>query len=80
MKEFVETIVKKLVNSPEEVEVTETSGESIVVFNIKVAKEETGLIIGKNGRNIKALRTIMVCIGRKADKKAIIEVVQSPRE
>lgn len=56
MKEFVETIVKALVDNPDEVAVFEITGEHTIAIELKVAKEDMGRVIGRKGRNIQAIR------------------------
>jgi predicted RNA-binding protein YlqC (UPF0109 family) len=75
MKEFLETLVKNIVDSPEEVEVTEVAGESVTVLNLKVAKKEIGLVIGKKGRNIEAIRILLSAASGKAGKKTVLEII-----
>ncbi|MDO8570495.1 MAG: KH domain-containing protein [Candidatus Daviesbacteria bacterium] len=60
MKELLEYIVKNLVSKPEEVEIIESNAENMVNFAIKSAKEDIGMIIGKSGQTIKAIRRLLV--------------------
>ena len=75
MKELVETIAKALVDSPEEVVVTETekSGDTIVI-ELKVAPEDMGKVIGKQGRVAKAIRSVVKAAASKEDKKVIVDI------
>ncbi len=64
MKELVEKIVRALVDSPDEVEVREISGISIKLLKIRVSKQDVGYLVGKKGKNIDALRTIVSAAGK----------------
>ena len=75
MKEMLETIVKYLVNEPEKVTVTEIEGEQSVILELRVAPEDMGRVIGKEGRIAKAIRTIMKALGAKEEKKVTIEFI-----
>ena len=74
MKELIQMIVQKLVDKPEEVNVSITESESTVILEISVAKDELGLIIGKKGRIINSIRNIMNAVGRKNRKKVIVGI------
>jgi hypothetical protein len=76
MKELVLYIAKALVDSPEKVEVTEVSGEKATVVEVKVAKEDRGKIIGKEGRIIKSIRIIVNSASAKLDKRATVEIIE----
>ena len=76
IKEFVEYLVKLIVDNTEEVEVTETSGKQTIVFGVRVPKEDFGKIIGKHGKNIQAIRTLVNAVSAKAGKRATIEVIE----
>lgn len=76
MKELVEFIVKSLVDSPEQVQVSEIEGEQTVVIELKVAKEEMGKIIGKKGRTAQAIRTILGAASVKLGRKAVLEILE----
>ncbi len=60
MKELLEYIVKSLVSKPDEVQITEESGDNIVNFNLSVSSEDMGIIIGKSGQTIKAIRKLLI--------------------
>jgi len=76
MKELIEHIAKSLVDNPEEVSVTELEGEQTTVIEIKVAKEDMGKIIGKQGRTAMAIRTILGGASKKMKKRSILEILE----
>ena len=76
MKELLEVIAKRLVEHPEQVVVTETNNERALVLELKVAPEDMGKVIGKQGRIAKAIRTVVKSAGIHEDKKIIVEIVQ----
>lgn len=76
MKDLVLLIVKALVDNPEKVEVTEIAGEKSTIIEIKVAETDRGKIIGKEGRIIKSIRTIVNSASAKLDKRATVEIVE----
>ncbi len=76
MKDLVEFIVKKLVKKPEEVSVSSIESEEQIVLQLKVEKEDMGRIIGKNGKTIKAIRTIVNIASAKFGKKVNLEVLE----
>ena len=74
MKELVEVIASALVDSPEDVVVTETEDEKQIVLNLTVAPEDMGKVIGKQGRIAKANRTVVRAAGSKGDKKIMVDI------
>ena len=74
MKELVEVIASALVDSPEDVVVTETEDEKQIVLNLTVAPEDMGKVIGKQGRIAKAIRTVVRAAGSKGDKKIMVDL------
>ena len=76
MKELIEYIAKSLVDNPEEVSVTELEGEQTTVIELKVAKEDMGKIIGKQGRTAMAMRTILGAASMKLKKRSILEILE----
>ncbi|MFN3698649.1 MAG: KH domain-containing protein [Dictyoglomus sp.] len=76
MKELLEYIIKAIVQKPEEVEVREVEGTKSVILEVKVAPEDRGRVIGKQGQTVKALQTIIRVAGLKKGKKVVIEVLQ----
>ena len=79
MKSLVETIVKSLVDTPEEVVIGETAGESIVILEISVAPDDIGKVIGKEGRIANAIRTVVKAAAAKLDKKVTVEILQKKK-
>ncbi|AMJ41617.1 MULTISPECIES: KH domain-containing protein [Anaerotignum] len=76
MKELLEVIAKNLVDYPDKVQVTETENERTLVLELKVAPEDMGKVIGKQGRIAKAIRTLVKASGVHEDKKIIVEIIQ----
>lgn len=76
MKEFIEYIVKHLVDKPEGVMVEEKApAENKIVFTLKVVQEDVGKVIGKQGKTAQAIRTLLTAIAAKEGKRAILEIL-----
>lgn len=75
MKELIEIIAKALVDKPEEVRVKEVEGERSIIFELTVAPEDMGKVIGKQGRIAKAIRTVVKSAAAKTNKKVIVEIL-----
>lgn len=73
---LIETIAKALVDKPEQVEVTEVDGEQTTVVELKVAKEDLGKVIGKEGRMARALRTILGAASTKLRRRSVLEIIE----
>ena len=76
MKELLEVIAKNLVDCPEKVSVSEVQGERSLVLELKVAPEDMGKVIGKQGRIAKAIRTVVKAAAVHEDKHIVVEIVQ----
>jgi predicted RNA-binding protein YlqC (UPF0109 family) len=76
MKDLIKYIAQSLVDQPDQVEVTEIAGEQTSVFELKVAKEDMGQVIGKQGRMAKALRTILSAASAKLKKHSVLEILE----
>ncbi|HEX2260543.1 MAG TPA: KH domain-containing protein [Candidatus Binatia bacterium] len=76
MKELVQYLAKSLVNNPDAVEVKETVGETASVLELRVAKEDLGRIIGKQGRTAKSIRTILNAAASRTNRKVVLEIVE----
>jgi len=74
--ELVEMIAKALVDNPEEVEVNEVEGTQSVIIELKVAQDDMGKIIGKQGRIAKAIRTVVKAAAIKENKRVVVEIIQ----
>ena len=75
MKETLETIIKSLVEFPEQVSIVETDAEKSVIFEVKVAKTGMGKIIGREGKIAFAIRTVMKALAAKEQKKVSVEFI-----
>jgi hypothetical protein len=76
MKELVEYLARHLVSQPDAVDVRETQGETASVLELKVAKEDLGRIIGKQGRTAKAIRTIINAAASRTNRKVVLEILE----
>lgn len=76
LKAMLELVAKALVDNPDKVEVAEIEGEQTNVFELKVAKEDLGKIIGKEGRTARSLRTIISAASAKLKKRAVLEILE----
>ncbi|NLP46137.1 MAG: KH domain-containing protein [Epulopiscium sp.] len=76
MKDLVETIAKALVDHPEEVHVNEIEGERSIILELKVASDDMGKVIGKQGRIAKAIRTVVKAAATKENKRVVVEILQ----
>ena len=76
MKELVEYLAKSLVNDPAAVNVTESEREDTAVFELKVAKEDLGRIIGKQGRTAKSIRTLLNAAASRDNRRVVLEIVE----
>jgi predicted RNA-binding protein YlqC (UPF0109 family) len=79
MKELIEYIVKSIVDNPEEVEVAQIDGESTIVFELRVKQEDVGKVIGKKGRTINAIRTLVNATAAKSGMRAMLEIVEEDK-
>lgn len=75
MKELVETIAKSLVDNPDMVQVNEIAGEQSIILELKVAPEDMGKVIGKQGRIAKAIRTVVKAAAIKENKRVVVEII-----
>ncbi|OPY87626.1 MAG: hypothetical protein A4E71_00934 [Smithella sp. PtaU1.Bin162] len=76
MKELIKYVAQSLVDNPDKVEVTEVVGEQTSVIELRVAKEDLGKVIGKQGRTAKAIRTILSAASTKVHKRAVLEIIE----
>ena len=78
--EIIEMLVKALVDEPDQVRVTESQGEKTTVFEVSVAKQDMGKVIGRNGRTIESLRTIVGACGAKRKQRCIFQIIDEEEE
>jgi predicted RNA-binding protein YlqC (UPF0109 family) len=76
MKELITRIAKALVDNPDQVLVSEIEGNQTSVLELKVAKEDLGKVIGKEGRNARAMRTILGAASAKLKKRTVLEILE----
>jgi predicted RNA-binding protein YlqC (UPF0109 family) len=76
MKDLVEYIAKALVDNPDEVVVSEVVGDQTSVLELKVAKDDLGKVIGKQGRSARAMRTILSASSTKLKKRTVLEIIE----
>ncbi len=76
MKELLDEIVQAIVDRPEEVFVNEIEGGHTVVLELRVAKSDLGMVIGKQGRNAQAIRAILSAASGKARKRYVLEIIE----
>lgn len=76
LKDLVEFLSKSLVDNPEKVSVNEVNKNNVIVFELRVAKEDIGKVIGKKGRTAQSLRTLLSAAGTKLGKKTALEIIE----
>jgi predicted RNA-binding protein YlqC (UPF0109 family) len=76
LRNLVEVMAKALVDFPDQVNVAEVEGEQTTVIELKVAKEDLGKIIGKEGRTARSLRTILAAVSTKLRKRSVLEILE----
>jgi len=77
MRDFIEYLVKQIVSKPEEVEVTETQENGVFTYKVKVDSEDMGIVIGKEGKNIKSIRNLAKSKAIKDDVRINIELLEA---
>ena len=76
MQNLMTEIVQALVDQPDQVKVTEIQGGQTIVLELSVAKSDMGKVIGKQGRNAMALRTILSAVAGKTRKRYVLEIIE----
>ena len=75
-KEFLEYIVRTIVDKPEEVQVTEIDSERTIVYELRVSKSDMGIVIGRRGQHAQAIRTLLNATAGRRRKRIILEIVE----
>ena len=76
LKQFLEDLVKPIVDKPDEVRITEIEGEAVCIYELRVGAGDYGKIIGKHGQNANAIRTILNAVSAKVGKRGVLEIVE----
>ena len=76
MKELIEYVVKALVDHPDDLRIAEIEGERIIVFELRCHPEDVGKVIGKSGKTVGAIRTLLSTVAARQNKRAMLEVVE----
>lgn len=76
MKDLVERIAQSLVDHPNQVEVSEIDLATVRIFELKVAREDIGKVIGKHGRNVEAFQILLTAAGKKLKKRVVLEIIK----
>jgi len=76
MRDLVEYIARALVDDPSQVSVEEIPGQKTTVYKLRVASEDVGKVIGKDGRTARSIRTVLSAAAAKVHKRAVLEIVE----
>ena len=76
MKELLDYIARNLVDKPDEVSITETERDGVLTLALKVAPEDMGKVIGRQGRIVREIRTLIKALGQRAGQKVMVEILE----
>jgi predicted RNA-binding protein YlqC (UPF0109 family) len=76
LKDLIEFIAKSLVDNPDQVTIREVEGERSTILELSVAEDDLGKVIGRSGRTARAMRTVLSAAAAKADKRAVLEIIE----
>ncbi|UCC45813.1 MAG: KH domain-containing protein [Candidatus Zixiibacteriota bacterium] len=76
LKEYIEHIVKPLVENPDKVEITEIEGERTTVYELRVGEGDLGKVIGKQGKTARAIRTLLAASAARLNQRAVLEILE----
>ena len=76
MKEFLQFVAQQLVNNAHAVDVRETRGDTTSILELRVAKEDLGRVIGKQGRTAKSLRIVLSAVASRTNRKVVLEIIE----
>lgn len=76
MKDFIESIVRVLVDNPDQINIVEVEGTRTTVYELRVAQSDLGKVIGKNGQTAKSIRTLLSAAAARQGKRAVLEILE----
>ena len=76
LKEFLENLIKPIVDKPDEVKINEIEGKSVCIYELRVGAGDYGKIIGKHGQTANALRTLLSAVSGKGGKRGVLEILE----
>jgi hypothetical protein len=76
LKDLVDYLAKSLVDKPDKVSVTEVARDGALIYELRVAKEDIGKVIGKKGRTAQSIRTLLAAAGTKLGKRTTLEIIE----
>jgi len=77
MKEFIEFMIKNLVDKPDEVKINEVTSEHSLIFEVHVGEGDIGKVIGKGGKTARSLRTLLSAVSAKHGKRSVLEILEN---
>ena len=80
MREFIEYLIKQLVDKPEEVQINEIAGEQTIVFELRVGDGDMGKVIGRHGQTASSLRILLAAAAAKQGKRFVLEILENEKE
>ena len=76
LKEFLENLIKPIVDKPDEVIISEIEGEAVCIYELRVGAGDYGKVIGKHGQTANAIRTILGAVSGKSGKRGVLEILE----
>jgi predicted RNA-binding protein YlqC (UPF0109 family) len=76
VKQFLENIIKPILDKPDELKISEVHGETVCIFELSVGEGDFGKIIGKHGKNANSIRVLLSAVAAKFGKRAILEIIE----
>ncbi len=76
LKQFLENLIKSIVDKPDKIKISEIEGETTCIYELRVGQEDYGKVIGKNGQNANAIRTLLEAVSSKGGKRVIFEIIE----
>ena len=80
MKEFIEYLIKHIVDKPDEIQINEIAGERTVVFELRVGDGDMGKVIGRRGQTAGSLRTLLTATAARQGKRFVLEILENERK